>query len=242
MRKVKITLAQIGEQESLSEIRKIIRKRNDSDLIVFPDSVMKTVSLELIGDIQRTVTENSTAAIIGIIHQKGKRSYNYAYYISPEKVERYQKIHVHWTESFVPGREFKVVETPFGKVGLLICYDSSFQESGRILSLMGAEMVVIISAIPSSFPYRISLLRAQAMALNNQVFVVDSCRPGKEFTGHGAIFDPRGRELNEMGKFRSIITRTIDMDLVGKWREEERIFPQRKPGLYKMITSRRGPD
>ncbi len=237
MRKVKITLAQIPEQKNLSEIEAIIKRRNDSDLIVFPDSILSVSSLELIKELQRIVTEHSTSIVIGIVYKKGKQLYNYAYYISKEKVERYQKIHVHWTEKFVPGREFKVIKTPFGKLGLLICYDASFQESGRVLTLMGAEVIAIIHAIPSSFSYRISLLRSQSIALNNQVYVVDSCKPGKKFTGHGAIFDPYGKELTELGKYKSIITRTIDLDEIKKWRKKEKIFPYRKPRLYRKIIS-----
>ncbi len=237
MHKVKTTVAQIPEQENLSKIKTIIQKKKDSDLIIFPESILLIDSLEPINMIQNIVTKYSTAVIIGIIHQKGKRLYNYAYYISPKKVERYQKVHVHWTEKFVPGKKFKVVKTPFGKIGLLICYDASFQESGRILALMGAEIIVGIYAIPSHFPYKINLIRSQSMAVNNQVYVINSCKLGEKYVGHGAIFDPYGKNLIELSRGLSIITKTIDLEVIKKWREKEKIFTHRKPKLYSIIAS-----
>ncbi|MBN2457561.1 carbon-nitrogen hydrolase family protein [Candidatus Woesearchaeota archaeon] len=237
MRKIKITIAQIYEQHNLLGIKEIIQKRKDSDLIVFPESTLSIKSLASIKTLQKIVTEYSTSIVIGVIFQNGKRLYDYSYYISPEKIERYQKIHVHWVENHVPGKEFRVVKTPFGKIGLLICFDAAFQESGRVLAMMGAEMIVIIHAIPAHFPYRVNLLRSQSIALNNQLYVIDSCKPGRNFTGHGAIFDPYGKKLMEQGKYQSIMTRTIDMDVVAIWRKKEKIFPYRKPRLYKAISS-----
>jgi predicted amidohydrolase len=98
---------------------------------------------------------------------------------------------------------------------------------------------VIINEIPSSFPYKINLLRAQSIALNNQVYVIDCCKPGRKYTGHGAIFDPYGNELIKLGKYQSLISKTIDLSVINKWRKKEKILPYRKPKLYKIITSKK---
>jgi predicted amidohydrolase len=237
MRKVKITIAQIPKQKNLSEIKRIIEKKKNSNLIIFPESTLSVNSSKFIKKLQEILTFYSTNIIIGIIYKKGKKLYDYAYYISPKKIEKYQKIHIHWTEKFIPGKKFKVIKTPFGKVGLLICYDSSFQESGRVLALKGAEIIVIINKISASFPYKISLERSQSIALNNQVYVINSCKPGRKFTGHGTIFNPYGKKIIELGKYKSIITKTINLDVLNKWRKKEKIFPYRKPKFYKIISS-----
>lgn len=50
-----------------------------------------------------------------------------------------------WT----PGEHYTVVDTKFGRVGLLVCYDGDFPESWRINALMGADIVFHISAYES---------------------------------------------------------------------------------------------
>lgn len=239
MRKIKITVAQISEQKDLSKIETIIKNNKTSDLIVFPESILFIDSLEIIKKLQKIIKKYSVSVIIGIIYKKRKKEYNYAYYLSSEKTEKYQKIHIHWTEKFVSGKKFKVIKTSFGKIGLLICYDSSFQESGRVLALKGAEIIAVIHAIPSNFPYKINSLRSQSIALNNQVYVIDSCKSGKKFTGYGEIFNPYGKKIIKSGKNKPIITKTIDLDVIKKCRKKEKIFPYRKPELYRIITSKK---
>lgn len=70
-----------------------------------------------------------------------------------EILAKHRKIHVYtplgedkvWTA----GNDFTVVDTPIGRIGLLICYDGDFPESWRANALMGAELVFHISAYES---------------------------------------------------------------------------------------------
>lgn len=63
----------------------------------------------------------------------------------------YRKVHL-WADEqslFVPGEvEQPVVETPIGRVGLLVCYDLEFPEVPRGLALRGAEVI----AVPTNWP------------------------------------------------------------------------------------------
>ncbi len=208
-----------------------------SDLFVFPESTFVTNNLEFEKFFKNLCKKIKSRIIVGII-VKGKKTYNYSYYFSPNKIERYQKIHVHWTNNYVPGNKFKVIKTKLGKIGLLICYDVAFQETGRILALKGADIIVTVSDIPLKFPYKYNLLRHQAMALNNQLFVVDCSKPGKNFSGHSTIFDPQGNLLLELGKNKSVKSKNIDLFLINKWRKKEKIFSYRKPKLYADILKK----
>jgi deaminated glutathione amidase len=237
MAKIKITLAQISAQEDLLEIKDIIQKRKSSDLIIFPEAVLKINSSETIKELQGLVKQHSTAIVIGVLQKQKEKICNFAYYISPDKIVSYQKVHVHWTEKCNPGKKFEVIKTPFGKIGLLICFDAAFQEAGRILALMGVEIIVIINAIPSHFPSKIVSLRSQAIALNNQVFVIDCYKSGKEFRGHGAIFSPSGQKIVQIKKHQLSATKTIDLKEIEEWRKKEKIFSNRKPKLYKIIAT-----
>ncbi len=49
---------------------------------------------------------------------------------------------------FSPGTQVSPVDTPFGKIGILICEDVWFPEPARILTMKGAEIIFVLSASP----------------------------------------------------------------------------------------------
>lgn len=229
-----VTLVQIDKLNKIGELENYLKNRK-SDLFVFPEATFVTNNFEFENFFQNLCKRLKTRIILGII-VKGKKIYNYSYYFSPNKIERYQKVHVHWTTKYVPGNKFKVINTKLGKIGLLICYDLAFQETGRILALNGADIIVAVNAIPASFSHKYHLLRLQSMAFNNQLFTVGCCKPGKKFSGYSVIFDPKGNSLLKFEKNKSIKSKTINLSIINKWRKEEKIFPYRKPALYSDIV------
>jgi len=174
----KITIAQISEQTGLENIERIVRERRDSHLIIFPESTFTVSNLGVVRKLRALARTYETALIIGIILHDKHAHYDYAFYISPRLVQRYQKVHVHWTEVHVPGNELSVVQTPHCSIGMQMCYDAAFPEASRVLALMGAQLIVVISAIPTEFPSRFATLRARGLAYSNQVFLAHCCRPG----------------------------------------------------------------
>jgi predicted amidohydrolase len=126
-----------------------------------------------------------------------------------ETVARYDKIHLFdvdieddygsYRESALveAGDDVTDVDTPFGRVGLSICYDLRFPELYRKLAVGGADLVVI----PAAFTFKTGeahweiLLRARA--IENQVFVIAANQGGRhsdrrETFGHSMIIDPWG--------------------------------------------------
>ena len=235
--RLRIVIAQIPEQEDLGEIERIMRIRRDADLIVFPEGTLTVTDLHCVKALKDLTEKYKTAVVMGIIHEDNLRFFDYSYYISPTIVDRYQKIHVHWTEAHEPGNEFKVIDTGRCRIGLLTCYDAAFEEASRVLTLMGAEVIVIISAIPIEFPSRFALLRARAIAYNNQLYLVHCCRPGRKFSGHSAIVDPHGDMVLELGKYTAVGSKSVNLDTVRIWREREKTFEYRRPDLYRTISS-----
>ena len=101
------------------------------------------------------------------------------------------------SETFTAGKTPVVVDTPFIKLGLAVCYDLRFPELFRLLIDQGAEMV----ALPSAFTANTgkahweTLLRARA--IENQIWVIGSAQYGmhannKETYGHSMIVNPWG--------------------------------------------------
>jgi len=108
------------------------------------------------------------------------------------------------SEFFQPGNEPMVVKTPWGMMGLAICYDLRFPEYFSRLVQSGAEFVVL----PSAFTYVTGkahweiLLRARA--IENQLFMVGVNQAGQHNSqrktwGDSMIVDPWGKLLNRAG-------------------------------------------
>ncbi len=132
---------------------------------------------------------------------------------------RKQHLFAHWHEDdwLSPGDSPRPVNTPFGPIGGLVCYDLRFPELARVQSQQGASLLVVSAQWPLT---RIDQWRTllQARAIENQTFVIagNGCgasNDGKDPTlgGHSMIIDPSGAILAEAGEGEQL--RTISLDL-----------------------------
>ena len=239
-------------QRHVEQIKNIIRGYKSRDLIVFPELIlhghpsyerpegflyrkMKVIYKSVSQDIYRYIKDVGARVIIGESKRWGERYYNVATYVDEETTQSYTKTHVHWTENFVPGRKLTVLESPLGKIGITICFDAAFSEVWRVLALKGAELIVNISAVPKTFPVEYMWRRMAGAAIFNQVFVVYANRPGEFFSGHSAIFDPRGDVVINAGSEEAVIETDVHMEDVHQWRRDEAIYSNRRPLLYRAI-------
>lgn len=90
--------------------------------------------------------------VLGFLEREGERLLNTAILIDPEGdiIGKYSKTHFAQGYSinpscYVPGDEYPVFQTPFGKVGMLICYDRQLPEPARIIALKGAQLLFLPS-------------------------------------------------------------------------------------------------
>jgi predicted amidohydrolase len=161
----------------------------------------------------------------------------------------YRKVHL-WDaekEIFTPGDSAPpVVELPFGKVGLMICYDLEFPEWVRLAALSGADLIaapVSWAAAGSPMPpgeRSGEVVAVQAAAAANGVFiaVADRCRTerGVQWLGGSVIVRRSGYPAaGPVCEDRSaVLTATIDLSRARDKRISERndLFADRRPDLY----------
>lgn len=243
-------------ERNIAKMKKIIDEKRESDLIIFPELVVhghiysgaprheilemiERTPVELKEDLYAFARECDTRVVFGEFDRIGDRVFNLAVYVSRDKVERYAKTHVHWSESFDAGDELKAFDTPLDRIGILICFDSAFPEASRVLALQGAKMIIVIAAVPKNFDTKYMHRRMSAIALNNQIFCVYANRAGKNFDGRSAIFDPRGECIAMAGQKEELLSAEFDLLDLDHWRTQESVYPRRRPELYGEITVKR---
>ncbi len=189
-------------------------------------------------------------AVIGLLERDGDRIYNAAAVVAPDGVlGTHRKIHLLCLgiDRFdAPGdKPFPVFNTPHGRVGINICYDCSFPESGRVLKLKGAQIL----AVPTNWPIGSDTqYTPPARAIENHIHVIAADRVGEErgfrFAGRSKIIDFAGKVLAEAGETEeTILYGEIDVAAAdnnrvirvpGEW-ELDRIAA-RRPDMYGPIT------
>ena len=100
----------------------------------------------------------------------------------------------------LPGKEAKVFETDFGRIGAMICFDMNFHELHKAYKEKGAELICFLSN------YRAGE-KLTALAIENQTFVASSV-PEE----NGVIVDPLGRTLAESSAYGRIIFARVNLD------------------------------
>jgi predicted amidohydrolase len=164
-----------------------------------------------------------------LIHPNGKvDNYNKRFLITFGPFE--EKIY------FDEGEESNVFKTKFGKIGLFICYDIFFPEITKSLSLLGADILICISASPSTTrKYFETLLPARA--IENTTFLVYSNIVGTQedlvLWGGSQIYDPLGNLLIKAPYFKeSIITYDLDLKILQNARANRPVLRDIRPEIY----------
>lgn len=137
---------------------------------------------------------------------------------------------------FDQGEELPVFSTTFGKIGLLICYDLNFPEVAKALTLQGAELLICISASPSTTrKYFETLLPARA--LENTVFVAYVNLAGNQedliYWAGSQVYDPLGNLMIKAPYFKeSIITCDIHLKQLEIARARRPVLRDIRPEIY----------
>jgi predicted amidohydrolase len=139
---------------------------------------------------------------------------------------RYDKIHLFdvdlptgesWRESssYAPGERAVAVDTPWGRLGLSICYDLRFPDLYRALGDAGAEMLAIPAAftVPTGLAHWHVMLRARAIEAGAWVIAAAQAghhEDGRATFGHSLVVDPWGEVALDMGHANGLAFATID--------------------------------
>ena len=156
-----------------------------------------------------------------------------------EQVARYDKIHLfdvelvdsneHYTESrtIEPGNEIVVFDSPFGKIGLAICYDLRFPEQFRAMLNKGAEIFAVPSAFTAITGRAHWEVIIRARAIENSSYVIAAAQGGyhvngRETFGDSMIVDPWGSVMDRLSSGSGFVIAKLDKERLNSIR---RNFP-----------------
>lgn len=131
---------------------------------------------------------------------------------------------------------FRVYDTPWGKVGIVVCFDRHFPESVRTCVLRGAALIVIPTANTMDEPRDIFECELRAAAYQNGVFIAMCNRVGREgemtFCGESIVVDADGKVVARAGAEETVLVADIDLSRVHEVRSRRPYLSLRAPGMY----------
>lgn len=153
-----------------------------------------------------------------------------------QRVGRYDKIHLfdvrleetgeqyEESETFEPGDEVLVVDSPFGRLGLAVCYDLRFPELFRRLVERGAEIIAMPAAFTAVTGKAHWKTLVRARAIENLVYIIAAAQGGfhvngRETHGHSMIVSPWGNVLDQRKRSAGTVVCEIDPGLTRSTRK-----------------------
>lgn len=227
----------LGNVEKNAERAALAVRESDADLVVLPELFLSGYALgdlwrenaqDLDGPALATVAdacqETGRWCVVGTPRHSEVRGviHNSAILLSPRGVEGwYDKLHLPTFSVFEeglhfgPGHDLPIFDTPFGRLGLNICYDLFFPEVTKALALAGADILVTISASPViSRAYFEAIFAARAIETTSWLLYTNLVGRQDQvpFWGGAQAWGPRG-DRKVRGPDHEEATTYVDVDL-----------------------------
>lgn len=145
-----------------------------------------------------------------------------------ERIARYDKMHLfdvnlengeqyHESKVFAAGEQPVVADTPFGRLGLAVCYDLRFPELFRRLIDQGAELFAVPSAFTATTGKAHWEVLLRARSIENLAFTVAAAQGGYHFNGRetwgdSMVVDPWGEVLDRLARGSGVVVADLDRE------------------------------
>lgn len=258
----------LDKMRNLEQSRRYIReaRRKKAHIVCFPEFQMgfspsdqKPAELRRFSEAVKTsnfvkslrqCAKENTIGVVSTIYEKVQtknKVFDSALAIRKDGavIARYRKIHLYdalglkESDKFLAGN---IIEKPFhlesARIGLMICYDVRFPEMSRILSVLGAELLVM----PSAWVYGIMKEEhwqtfIKTRAIENGIYVIAPNQVGNIYTGRSMVVDPFGTVLLDMGNKEGMEVVELEKSEIMKVRSKLPLLKNRRTDVYKKNLS-----
>ena len=253
--------------------------RAGAEMVVFPECAYPAYFLELdceaaetaIGQTQKVLEavaekarECKVYVVLGIALPENGKLYNAAVLIDDCGAilhKAYKSNLWHFDDRFfTPGEDFRVVDTKFGRLGMMICADGRIPEIARILALQGAKLIVDVVNLVATARDPKDLMNQQyafmlpVRAMENRVWIVTADKCGMEgncavYLGRSMVIDPQGTIVADCSPDQEeLLLYDVDLGLAAGPEKvhlakecEVLCCPTEKLPIYQKISTEQGP-
>lgn len=186
---------------------------------------------------------------------EGGEIYNSCFVFAPDGscAARHRKMHLYdvdieggthfmESESVTPGSDVTVFDTPFGRFGVVVCFDIRYPELFRLTVDAGAEAIIIPAVFNMSTGPLHWELTCRARAVDNQVYTV-GCAPARNEAlsyvpyANSLVCSPWGEVTARLGTEEGILFTDIDFSEVQKVREQLPLLKLCRQDVYTLRRS-----
>jgi len=191
-----------------------------------------------------------------VVQDGSERLYNTCVVVNPagEIVGKHRKVHLFdidvpgrikfkESDSLTGGDQITVVDTPWGGVGVAICYDMRFPELAIVMRQLGAKVLLYPGAFNMvTGPAHWELLQ-RARAVDNQCFVA-TCSPARDTApgagyvawGHSTVVNPWGEVMQKAKEGQEVIFADLDLAEAATMRQNIPCWTQKRTDLYSLSS------
>ncbi|KAG2894372.1 Omega-amidase [Phytophthora cactorum] len=144
------------------------------------------------------------------------------------------------SDTLSPGNSMTLFDTPYGKMGVGICYDIRFPELSMLMKKQGAKILLFPGAFNlTTGPAHWELLQ-RARAVDNQLYVAATSpargpEGGYQAWGHSTVISPWGEVVATCGHGESIVYAEVDLEKVEEMRRNIPTTNQTRSDLYELV-------
>ena len=251
-------------QRNLDKSVELIREatENKADLILFPEvqlteffpqyEGMDATKYQLNMDskevkrLQEASREYSIISVPNIYMEENGNVYDASLFIGADgEIKEIQKmVHVAQADQFyeqdyyTPSNDgFKVIDTIYGKIGIVVCFDRHYPESIRTETLMGADCILIPTVNTKAEPSEMFEWELRVQAFQNSVAIAMCNRVGYEgkmdFSGESIVVDANGGVIAKAEDQEQILYADLDLSNSLKIRQSRPYINLRRKEWYK---------
>ncbi len=247
-------------QKNIDQLLHYSQQTKEADIVVLPElwicpydngKIKESVRYQKQAmDALRTISARYHQILVGgtIVEKQGTHLYNTCFiYNDGQIIGSYRKTHLmefhgrttyQEKDVFSMGNQIVTFDTPWGKMGVVICYDIRFPELPRLLALQGIRVLFVPAAFNENVGKAHWNALMQTRAMENQIFVC-AVNPAaytyRSYTSYGRslIADPFGRIQVQMKKNQRVHIEEIDLHKIDQIRQRMPFWNIRRNDLYK---------